>query len=207
MTASIKRTLLVLIAGGLLLGAASAAQADPPDYAPDYRGDDNSVHAIFSRIGPGVPWNVDLFDTVINGYPLSQLPAMTVDDETDTVVQLPNFIDPLPVKHMRLQLTFDGEVDREFLSISILAQDAEAPTDWFVVDSSPPGVANVHYLDIDIYPNPDSEAITIYGAPEVGIFPGNLYQIEIDTVSVPEPASMGLLLAGAAVLLKKRRRR
>ncbi len=206
MTACIKRFLLVLLASAALLGSTIPASAEPaPDYTPDYRGDPNSVHAVFEWLDWGVPWAMPVYETGEHIFPLDPTEPGALDDGTDTVIQLPNFIDPLPVKHMRIQMGFDGAVSGELLAQSILieASDPAGTPQWSIVDYSP-GDLNWHYVDIDIWPNPDSEVITIFG--ESGAAPGNLLYIEVDTVSVPEPMTMSLLAAGGLALLRRRRK-
>ena len=54
---------------------------------------------------------------------------------------------------------------------------------------------------MQIVPNPEKETFTFYVTPCT-----NISEIVIDTICAPEPASMGLLLFGAAGLLIRRRR-
>ena len=116
----------------------------------------------------------------------------------NTTIDLPNFIDPLPLKLMRIQMRFGSPVSGDSLSISVSASDP-LPTDDLIVGGSL-GDSSWHYIDVEIRPNPDSEQIIIYG----GSGP-SLYEVEIDTVSLPEPATLGLVLMGGLAILRRRR--
>ncbi len=51
-----------------------------------------------------------------------------------------------------------------------------------------------YFLSVPYFwPNPEFEDVTISNNRDFSIFPGNLYRIEVDTVSVPEPATLLLL--------------
>lgn len=65
-----------------------------------------------------------------------------------------------------------------------------------------PGVGdwNVTLYDIVIWPNPVNEWIAIKGDIVVD-------QLEIETASIPEPATMGMLGLGSLALLRNRRKR
>ena len=221
MTASFKRSLVVLVAATALLGSSVAVYAIPPDLAPDYRGDPNSVHAIFEWMPNDYPdgqgdftvvggtWNTVLFETGTQQYPLDPTQPVAFDDGLNTTVDLPNFVDELPIKHMRIRMDFDGPVDFGLLqqAINISAVDPSGTPTWGIVGSGAydNGLAT-YYVDIDIEPNPDSDTIAILGDVGANIVPGNLLLIEVDTVSVPEPMTMSLLAAGGLALLRRRRK-
>ena len=122
------------------------------------------------------------------------------DDGPNTIIDLPNFIDPLPLKLMRIQMWFGGSVPGDSLSVGVSASDP-LPTDYQIVGSSGPGESIFHWIDVEIYPNPDSEQVIIYGAND----PGQLMMFEVDTVSLPEPATLGLLIIGGLALSRPKR--
>lgn len=55
------------------------------------------------------------------------------------------------------------------------------------------------YFDLEYRPNPDYETITVQVADGA-----QLVQVMIDSVSVPEPATIGLLAFGTLAMLRKR---
>ena len=193
----------------LVLLSAATAQAGPLD--PSYRGAPNSVHVIFDHglrdfasFGPST-WNMAVFETGPSNYPLDQTPPSASGDETHTTIILPNFIDPLPLKLMRIQMSFEGPVSGDLLGFDLIAHDP-VQTSWIVVGGSGTGFANFHWVDIEIRPNPDWEEIIIpFGSFENGFIAGNLWLIEIDTVSIPEPATLSLLAIGGLALLRRKR--
>ncbi len=197
-TSLLKPASAALLTAAVVLASASPASAGPFD--PTYKGDDNSVHAVFDWVNIGVPWNVTEFSTGASSFPLDTHSASATETAGDLHVVLPNFIDPLPLKLMRLQFGSDGMVDAGDYIIDILAHDPLATT-WNIVGGST-GSAHWHYIDIEIEPNPDWEEIWISG---VGL--GNFLTLEIDTVSLPEPASLSMLvvLGGLAMLVRRRR--
>lgn len=209
MCSKVRRSTLMISSVSLVavvvLAVAGPAWAVVPSYTPSYRGDPNSVHAIFDWGSDA--WNVTLFESVSGGYPLDQTSASASDDGMDVTVILPNFIDPLPMKLMRIQLFFDGPVDSDLLEGEITAYD---PTGAVVVnDAGDLGsvTASVLYFDFELFPNPDWEQAVLYGNENANILPGNLLRMEFDTVSIiPEPATLGVLLAGGlAAMLRWRR--
>jgi hypothetical protein len=97
---------------------------------------------------------------------------------------------------------FGGPVPDESLSISVRDVSGSQLLDYQIVDSSDLGNSIFHWIDVEIYPNPDSEQVTIHGAND----PGQLMMVEVDTVSlVPEPATLGLLVIGGLAMLRCRR--
>lgn len=192
------------LSGALLLGATSVTLAGPFD--PAYRGDPNSVHAIFDWVGFGVgDWSLSLFETGPSTYPLDPTMPEAFDDGTNATIIFPNFIDPLPIKYVRLQLFFDGPVPGEEIGYFVVGHDPEGAV--AVETFRTVGPATEHYVDFEIRPNPDWEEIFITGSTPFNIIPGNLLRLEIDTVSVPSPGAFLALGVGAAPLAARRRRR
>ena len=183
-----------------------AAPVTAGTFDPSYRGDDNSVHAIFDWVSNDqTDWNTTLFETGPSIYPMENIQPSAFDDGNNITIQLPNFIDELPMKQMRMVIFFDGAVQADQFDIHVVAVDSQEGTQWQIVGGST-GNLNVHYVDFEIYPNPDWEQIRIFGNDSANIVPGNLLRIEVDTVSVPEPATMGLLAMGSLALLRRRKR-
>lgn len=187
------------------LTAAPATLAGDP-FAPDYRGDPNSVFACFDWVTNNPPgdWALTGFQRVDDIYPFDMTAPSAFDNGQDVTVLLPNFIDPLPVKFMRIALYFDGAVDISNIQIQVNAFD---PLGAAAIETfRTPGSANAHYIDFEIRPNPDWEEIFIFGSTAANVIPGNLLQIKIDTVSVPSPGSIGLFAAGSLLAVSRRRR-
>ena len=121
-------------------------------------------------------------------------------------IDIPNDPTPRPLKLIRLQITYDGGH----------AVDPSIPFwPWIDVDSSA-DVVSVELVqevvldpvfthavyDITLAPNPDEE--TVWIVPRYC----QLYvdEIVIDTICVPEPATMSLLGVGAAVVMLRRKK-
>ena len=197
-------TTITLLATAVILLSAGPASAVLLD--PSYRGDPNSVHAIFDWVShTQADWETTLFETGPSNFPLNPTVPLATDSGTNTTIILPNFIDPLPLKLMRIQLFFDGAVSGDLIGYDLVAFDPQ-PTSWQIVDGSGPEDSNFHWVDIEIWPNPDWEEIIIYGNTGGNVIPGNLLRIEIDTVSVPEPATLSLLGLGGLLALLRRKR-
>lgn len=120
----------------------------------------------------------------------------------------PNFVDPLPVKLLRIQYKFVmsalGEPGVDVIGFDPTIGSAHGQllqssfqTDTFLTD----GVFLSYGLqDWIIHPNPDYERITFTNANST-----ELREIMIDTISIPEPGT--LLLLGSALLALRLARR
>lgn len=197
-------TLIKPVAAGAVLAMASSAYAGPFD--PSFRGEANSVHAIFDWVSIDQnDWDTTLFETGPSPFPLDPATPLATDDGLDTVVDLPNFIDPLPLKRVRIQLFFDGAVPGDAIGFDVSATDplggVTVTADGGTVDE----FTDAHFFDFLIEPNPDFERIIIFGDTAANVVPGNLLRIEIDTISIPAPAT--LPAAGLGLLALTRRRR
>ena len=189
--------------GLLSFCVAGTAVAGPFD--PAYRGDPNSVHAIFDWVGVGVgAWDTTSFSTGPSIYPLDSVTPMASDDGLNMRIDMPNFIDQLPVKFMRIQFLFDGPVPGSSINPLVIAFDP-LPTTVNLVGGSGPGLAAAHYLDYEIFPNPDWEQIVVPGDATTNMVPGNLLRIEIDTISIPSPGAAVLIAVAGPMLLPRRR--
>ena len=176
---------------------------------PDYRGDPLSVHAHWNVI-PGTPfleltdfsWQDDA-DPGTTLHPLRPPDPVEPTGDKDYQFDLPNWIDEMPVKYMRLQLTWMFIPDEPTIDIS--GVDGIDPVPGNIVFTSP--VENVapetyyQYYDIEFYPNPDVERWTVF-LPDSA----ELVQTVADTVStIPEPATLSVLGLGSLVLLRRRK--
>ena len=136
-----KTTSILPVAACIMLISAGLASAGPFD--PAYRGAENSVHVIFDlavevyepqpgQIALDKSWNTSLFETGPSTYPLYPTQPSAVDLAENTVAFLPNFIDPLGLKLMRIQMFFAAPVPAEQIVVDVLAFDS-VPTNWNVI--------------------------------------------------------------------------
>ena len=203
--------LIMVVIAALTVNVASADDLNP---AP-YRDDPLSVHAHWQVIpGTQILELVD-FSSVDDSDPSTILdplpPSNPVDPISDPTgvgkayqLNLPNWIDDLPVKYMRIQLTWEDSGIPPVID-GLSGIDSSGPVTVNPVFSSPifPGIdpfTLYQYHDFELYPNPDAERWLV-------VLPDNvlLTQVVTDTVStIPEPATMALLAFGS-VLLRKRR--
>jgi hypothetical protein len=176
---------------------------------PTYRGDPLSVHAEW-QFQPGTTFlNLTQFNWVDDNDPTTTLHPLSISNPVQLNgstydFQLPNFIDTMPVKYMRLQLTWINTPQTP-ISIFTQAMDGTNPILGTIVYTLPPimttGGMFYQYYDILFQPNPDFERVHVQ-MPLNGL----LTQAVIDTVStVPEPTTLALLGFGFLGLLRKRR--
>ncbi len=199
------QNVFAIVAGTTLVGFGAVGTTIAGPFDPAYRGDPNSVHAIFDEVGAvGGIWDTTLFATGPSAFPLDATVPLAGDDGLDMRILLPNFIDNLPQKLMRIQLIFNTPVSAALIGFQVVAFDTFPTVVNFVGGST--GVATAHFIDFEIFPNPDWEEILIFGDAVGNVLPPNLTQIEIDTVSqVPSPGTIALSALGGVVMLRRRR--
>jgi hypothetical protein len=189
----------------VLLPAATAGAHDLNP--PVYRGD--PLSAMFHWMPAGEPgegvgaldytWVDD--DDPDTFFPEEPPPELYPEGEF-LAIELPNFIDQLPLKLMRLQVSWTGSSTTPPTITDILGFEGGDPPVAGQLDFSSPVQpftqpdGGYQYHDLSLRPNPDRETIVLQIPPDVV-----LDQIVVDTVStVPEPGAVALLAAGAGAL-------
>lgn len=179
---------------------------------PPYRGEPHSVLAKFDLFGGTQPGPPDQFNAVGGIYPLDPLTpgigAGMFDPTRNAItypVFLPNFIDPLPLKRIRVQYSWFGNPTGpigDAMTDAILPSPGGAVQ---LVGGTPPvlvpGSGNVFHRwdDYEIIPNPDSERF------EISFINADPRWIVIDTISIPEPSAV--VLGGLVAMLAVAQRR
>lgn len=198
---------LFLAAAAILTFSWSIARSDDLK-PPSYRKTPLSVNAQWN-LHPGTVdldltgWSsVDDTDPTTYLYPNFTPTAQIQPNGGIYQLQLPNWVDNMPVKDMRLQLAWVGSNQVPF---NIFSQGLDGVN---LINATITGISPLittpagfyQYVDFQFLPNPDFERINLQ------LPTGNyLTQIVVDTVSTPEPATIGLLGLGALGLLRKRR--
>ncbi|MEN6306318.1 MAG: PEP-CTERM sorting domain-containing protein [Anaerohalosphaeraceae bacterium] len=210
MNTQIKNYISFLALVMLLALSWTPARADDLN-PPPYRGGPLSVYAHWNLL-PGTTFlNLTGFSTVDDNdpttvlHPVQPSPQVPQGPGGSYEFQLPNFVDQMPIKYMRVQLAWLNSSIPP-ISVSSLALDGTNPITGQVTYISPvmpdaSGVGAYQYYDLIFKPNPDFERVQIAFTPNAV-----LSQVVIDTIStVPEPATLGLLGIGALGLLRRRR--
>ena len=177
---------------------------------PSYRFDPLSVHAHWQNIDGTANLTLtdyhfeDDMDPSTTLSPLVPIDYIVPSDAGEYKFHLPNWIDEMPIKHMRLQLTWTGN-SAPPIEILLNGVEGTSPVPGTIVSTSPvtptPAGASYQFYDIEFKPNPDFERWSVF-LPEQAF----LVQAVADTVStVPEPATVTLLLFGSLVLLPKKK--
>lgn len=173
---------------------------------PPYRGQPLSVHAHWLSDPSSGALALNQFSWVDDSDPSTYLhpliPGVAPGFNNDYRFELPNFVDELPLKLLRLQLTWTGTTQPP-LSLFSHGLDIGQVIPGVITYSSNPLVftqpdGGYQYFDIEFRPNPDLEYVFVT-VPADAV----LSQVVIDTISVPEPATLALLAAGGLVLRRR----
>lgn len=119
------------------------------------------------------------------------------------VINMPNWIDEEPVKYLRLQMTYNGPDQASTPTVNIVGTDPQGCLTTFIgqIDEVTPLGQQYSISMWKIVPNPDSERIII--TIPTGLF---VDEIVVDTISIPEPATMALMGLGVLGLLRRRKK-
>lgn len=196
--------LSLCLISSLLVGPSLRADDVAP---PSYRGDPLSVYLVWNNVDlvgppymalPDVAVYVDdnnpetyLFvgDTFL---PILHLPPPDIplpDLPRPYRIEIPNWVDDMPVKKGRIQITLAGPVDATLTRFDAFENGRLLPPPSYSIAD---GILGGTWIwDFEIRPNPDWEifAFTVPGGTVVT-------QIVVDTVSVPEPGVIGLVSLG-----------
>ena len=201
------RDLATGMAGAALIAMAVPGEATAAVMPPDYRGAPNSVFAVFEPTDTTAGFSLVDFDPVGDEFPLADVEP-GFDGEAFVI---PNFIDPLPVKLMRISLecftsTCGGIQGNDIIITPV--DDFQAIEDISFLGSGQvlngqSDVTGSVFFDFRILPNPDWETVFI-----PNLAGAEIERITIDTVSrVPLPAALplfALALAGLGFAARRR---
>lgn len=176
---------------------------------PPYRGNPLSVNAQWNLVPGSTILNLTNWSSVDDTDPSTYLyPNFTPTAQIQPnggiyQLQLPNWVDNMPLKDMRLQLAWAGtnQVPINLFSEGLDGVNLIQATITGISPVIPTSAGFYQYIDFQFLPNPDFERIHVE-------LPATNYltQAVVDTVStVPEPATIGLLGLGVLGLLKRRR--
>lgn len=175
---------------------------------PPYRGGPLSVYTHWTPDASGL-LSLDQFSSVDDNDPSTYLtpfpPTVGMDPATGIYdFRIPNFVDEMPIKYLRIQMTWTGTTQPP-LSLSSQGLDGGNIVPGVITLASNPLVftqpdGGYQYFDFEYSPNPDWEQIHVQLPPDA-----LLTQVVIDSIStIPEPASAGLLALGSLIALRRR---
>ncbi len=200
----------------LALFALVAQTSLADDLAPaPFRGQPNSVMAkfdLFQGPTPGGPSQITFgANPTYQLHPIQPTVSAPISNPTtgtlDYIITLPNYIDQEPIKYFRIQYSWfgalpgSGPTGDAFVSQFSAVPNATVQLVGGTPPTLVPGSTNVYHRwdDFEIRPNPDFEEFT------VSFVDADPRWVIIDTISIPEPATVGLLSLGALALLRRRR--
>lgn len=203
---------LVVVSLALALLGSTVVYADDL-FPPPWRGHPRSTFALWEFNYPGDPtapgyypfpdqWYNPFGPPTVNVYPgpgMEWLPEYQGHQGVwplsgEMTFFLPNFPDPYLEKRIWLQVTFQNQAGGGGGFV-----DTNPPMDSFETQQFLDlGDGWYHQtIEIVIRPNPEFEFLFLYGDI-------NVDQVVIDTICIPEPASLGLLALLAPLALRRR---
>jgi len=195
------RILLLVLVSAVSYNAALADDLNPPPY----RGGPLSVYAHWVSEDLGFLLLNEFFSVEDNDpsiFLMDFLPTVQLDPAAGIYsFRIPNFIDELPVKLLRLQLTWVGNTQPP-IAVSTEGVDQGSLVPGVLTYLSQPLIftqpdGGYQYFDFEYRPNPDFESIFVQLSPGAQIV-----QAVVDSISIlPEPSSVGILAVGGFVLL------
>ena len=204
----LKTIIVALAMAGILI----ATTADAAVMVPPWRGEPGTTHQVWEFNEPANPAAPDVVSNV-NGEPMAfitgQFPGTywkptdaghqgvwKIDDSIE--LQIPNFEPANPFKEIWLKIIYDGGP----ASLPEIFSLPTASTIELMGSISLDDMYNLDTYRIIIEPNPLFESIFVMPRYcEIYID-----RIEIDTICIPEPATMSLLALGSVLLARRRRR-
>jgi len=203
----IQTVVLAAVIGVIFSGSAVLGHDITP---PPYRGAPLSVYAHWNLVAGSTTLNLTNWSSQDDTDPTTYLyPNFTTPNPQVTPnggsydFQIPNWVDNMPIKYLRLQMTWVGTTQSP-LNILTQGLDGVNPVVGNITFASTPIILTsgvYQYFDFEYKPNPDFERIHV-------TLPGNNYLIQtvVDSVStIPEPATLALLgIGGLAMRYKKR---
>ncbi len=211
MKTQIKNQIQTVVLAATIVMAVSWGIAFGDDFAPpSYRGNPLSVQAEWQLLAGTNFLSLTQSNWVDDADPTTTLSPVPFSNQVQQVngnyqFQLPNWIDQLQIKYMRVQLTWEQSLLPP-VNIFSQAMDGANSINGVITFTSPvtydaSGIKAHQYIDFTFQPNPDFERINVQMQPN-----SLLTQVVVDTVStVPEPATITLLMLGGLVLSKIKR--
>jgi hypothetical protein len=223
-----RRILIVAALCWLFILVNTVMSNTSPDYLPAYiaeakmlwnRGDEGSTWQVFDFYTNANPAKPDYGD---NPYGESMITINESDSywdgnfdgwsggygPIDLSLQIPNNEDPLAYKEVWLELSYRGTLE-EFSVIPEGLEGIEYTVEQLLGPDSNPGQGwALAIIGLRISPNPVSETINlrINSVPWCQVTPSVDYVI-VDTLCIPEPATLLLLCSGIGLVNRLRRRR
>jgi len=161
---------------------------------------------------PGLPYPPDSY--AYNGTTLlpeyngrTNVIELTGDRQID--FWLPNFDNENPYKDVWIQVTYYAVSGDQYSSVDAYAYMAEVTEPVLITEYSYEGGWYTDVWNLQIRPNPEWELIYVNFTAGVGgtepLYPAYLDQVVIDTICVPEPATICLLGLGAVSLIRRKK--
>ena len=190
----------------VLLCSGMAAASVAVDYTPSYAFAPNSVHMEIENGGQVFTCNDSAGYALFTGVS----PSFTYLNFSQYLgfsiynMVIPNFVDDLPTKYMRVQMFWDSMTSSETPAVQTIGYDSTGDVNEVLAFTSKVDYVNniySQYVDWKLSPNPDWEQVLIVVPAAL-----TLQKIVIDTVSVPVPATLLIFGSGLIALLGFRKK-